>query len=39
MHHPFALITDSTIDENAAYFTAHDIRFVPLSFTIDNRTI
>ena len=39
MHHPFALITDSTIDENAAYFTAHDIRVVPRSCNMDNRTI
>lgn len=37
--HPFALITDSTIDENASYFTENDIRCAPLSFTIDGRTI
>ena len=39
MPHPFTLITDSTIDEDASYFTKHDIRCVPLSFTIDGRTI
>lgn len=37
--HPFALITDSTIDENASYFTENDIRCAPLSFTINGRTI
>lgn len=37
--HPFALITDSTIDENASYFAENDIRCAPLSFTIDGRTI
>lgn len=36
---PFALITDSTIDETADYFTRNEIAYVPLSFTIDNRTI
>ena len=39
MPHPFALFTDSTIDEDASYFTKHDIRCVPLSFTIDGRTM
>ena len=37
--HPFTLITDSTIDENASYFAKNDIKYAPLSFTIDNRTI
>lgn len=37
--HPFALITDSTIDENTSYFTENDIRCAPLSFTINGRTI
>lgn len=37
--HPFTLITDSTIDENASYFSANDIRYAPLAFTIDERTI
>ncbi|MDO4270693.1 MAG: DegV family protein [Eubacteriales bacterium] len=35
----FALVTDSTIDETAAYFEENDIRCAPLSFTIDDRTI
>ena len=35
----FALITDSTIDETADYFTQHDIGYAPLSFTIEGRTI
>ncbi len=35
----FALITDSTIDETAAYFEQNEIGCAPLSFTIDNRTI
>lgn len=34
----FALITDSTIDETAAYFTQHQIAYAPLSFTIDHHT-
>lgn len=38
MHH-FALVTDSTIDETAAYFKQHDIGCAPLAFTIDERTI
>lgn len=37
--HPFTLITDSTIDEHASYFAKNDIKYAPLSFTIDNRTI
>lgn len=37
--HPFTLITDSTIDENAAYFEQNDIQCAPLSFTINERTI
>lgn len=37
--HPFALITDSTIDENASYFAENDIRCAPLSFTINGCTI
>lgn len=35
----FTLVTDSTIDETASYFSQHDIKCVPLAFTIDNRTI
>lgn len=35
----FVLVTDSTIDETAAYFEKHDIKCAPLSFTIDDRTI
>ena len=37
--YPFALITDSTIDETAAYFSQNDIGCAPLAFTIDGRTI
>lgn len=37
--HPFILVTDSTIDETASYFSQNDIKCVPLSFTIDDRTI
>lgn len=37
--YPFVLVTDSTIDETAAYFETHDIKCAPLSFTIDGRTI
>ena len=39
MQHSFALVTDSTIDETPAYFAEHQIRCVPLSFTIDDRTL
>lgn len=35
----FTLVTDSTIDEHAAYFAENDIKCAPLSFTIDERTI
>lgn len=35
----FALVTDSTIDETAAYFADNDIKCAPLSFTIDERTL
>ncbi|MDO5142761.1 MAG: DegV family protein [Eubacteriales bacterium] len=35
----FALVTDSTTDETAAYYLHNDIKFAPLSFTIDGRTI
>ncbi len=35
----FTLVTDSTIDETAAYFEKNDIKCAPLSFTIDDRTI
>ena len=34
----FVLVTESTIDESAAYFAQHDIKCAPLSFTIDDRT-
>lgn len=37
--YPFTLVTDSTIDETASYFSQNDIKCVPLAFTIDNRTI
>lgn len=37
--HSFTLITDSTVDETASYFSKNDIQYVPLSFTIDDRTI
>lgn len=37
--YPFTLVTDSTIDENASYFSQNDIKYVPLAFTIDNRTV
>ena len=37
--YPFALVTDSTIDETAAYFSQNDIGCAPLAFTIDGRTI
>ena len=37
--HSFTLITDSTIDETADYFEKNNIKCVPLSFTIDERTI
>lgn len=37
--HSFALITDSTVDENAGYFVENDIKYAPLAFTIDGRTI
>lgn len=36
---PFVLVTDSTIDETAAYFEKNDIKCAPLAFTIDDRTI
>lgn len=36
---PFVLVTDSTIDEIAAYFEKNDIKCAPLAFTIDDRTI
>lgn len=35
----FVLVTDSTIDESAAYFSQNNIKCAPLSFTIDDRTI
>ncbi len=37
--YPFTLVTDSTIDETASYFSQNEIKCVPLAFTIDNRTI
>ena len=37
--YPFTLVTDSTIDETASYFSQNAIKCVPLAFTIDNRTI
>lgn len=37
--HKFALITDSTVDETAAYFTQNQIAYAPLACTIDGRTI
>ena len=37
--HSFALITDSTVDENAGYFVENEIKYAPLAFTIDGRTI
>lgn len=37
--YPFTLVTDSTIDETASYFSQNEIKCVPLAFTIDNHTI
>jgi len=35
----FVLVANSTIDETAEYYAAHDIRCASLSFTIDGQTI
>ncbi len=35
----FVLVANSTIDETADYYAAHDIRCASLSFTIDGQTI
>ncbi|NCB29015.1 MAG: fatty acid-binding protein DegV, partial [Clostridia bacterium] len=34
----FALITNSTIDEDAAYYHDHEVGYAPLQYTLDGTT-